>query len=88
MLKTHALRVGIAKGPHLNVSQGCGDVMTIAELFGFAAVEGAHREVEDCRDRILQETIMRKMQRKLDEGGQAVVEQRMGAGRGVGGQCL
>eukprot|EP00747_Dinoflagellata_sp_TGD_P171295 gnl/TRDRNA2_/TRDRNA2_205038_c0_seq1.p1 gnl/TRDRNA2_/TRDRNA2_205038_c0~~gnl/TRDRNA2_/TRDRNA2_205038_c0_seq1.p1 ORF type:complete len:233 (+),score=28.33 gnl/TRDRNA2_/TRDRNA2_205038_c0_seq1:233-931(+) len=62
LLKNHVLRVGIGKGRHLNISQGCGNVSTITKLFSYATVENAHRQLEDCRDRIVQELTMRKFE--------------------------
>jgi len=67
LIRSHVLRVGIGKGQHLNISSGCANVGTITQLFSYAAVEDAHRQLEDCRDQILQEITMRKLRAKMDE---------------------
>lgn len=69
MLRKHVLRVGIGKVQMLNLSQGCANVSTLSSMFDYAAVEDAHRQLEDGRDRILQEVTLRKLQAKLVRGG-------------------
>lgn len=66
MLKSHVLHVGVGKGQHLNISSGCANVGTITQFFSYEAVENAHREMEDCRDRIVQELTMRKFEAKMN----------------------
>jgi len=65
LLRSHVLRIGIAKGQHLNISNGCGNVATITSLFDYAAVENAHRQLEEGRDRILQELTLRRLESKM-----------------------
>lgn len=64
-LREHVLRVGLGKGKHLNISSGCGNVSTITNMFDYATVENAHRQVEDGRDCILQEFTLRKLATKM-----------------------
>lgn len=64
-LREHVLRVGLGKGKHLNISSGCGNVSTITNMFDYATVENAHRQLEDGRDRILQELTLRKLEAKM-----------------------
>ncbi|CAE8587833.1 unnamed protein product [Polarella glacialis] len=66
LLRSHVLRIGIAKGQHLNISSGCGNVATITNLFECATVENAHRQLEDCRDRLLQELTLRRLEAKMN----------------------
>eukprot|EP00966_Prymnesium_polylepis_P264004 6099141-Prymnesium_polylepis.1 len=67
MLRSHVLLVGLAKGQHLNISQGCANVGVLQTHFDYAAVEGAHRQVEDARDHIQQEITFRKLNGKLKQ---------------------
>jgi hypothetical protein len=61
LLKMHAIRVGLGKGQHLNISQGCVNVNTLYNQFEYSTVENAHRQVEDARDLIQQELVIRRL---------------------------
>jgi len=63
MLRRHVLRAGIGKGQHLNMYT---NVSAIKELFSYEAVEEAHRQMEDGRDRIMQELTLRKLEAKRE----------------------
>eukprot|EP00928_Gymnodinium_smaydae_P036926 TRINITY_DN25721_c0_g1_i1.p1 TRINITY_DN25721_c0_g1~~TRINITY_DN25721_c0_g1_i1.p1 ORF type:complete len:331 (-),score=53.56 TRINITY_DN25721_c0_g1_i1:195-1148(-) len=65
MMRRHVLRIGIAKGQHLNISNGCANVSTITRLFDYATVENCHRQLEDGRDRVIQELTLRKLESKM-----------------------
>ena len=62
LLKKHALRIGVGKGQHLNISQGCANVDTIYQLFDYKDVEDVHREIEAARNVIMQDMTIRRMQ--------------------------
>ena len=62
-IRSHVLRVGIAKGQPLSASSG--RIGPLTKLFAYSTVEDAHRNVEDCRDRVLQELAVRRLRAKM-----------------------
>ena len=61
-LKKHILRVGVGKG-HVSIAQL--STLFTADESGF--LEGVHRELEHCRDTIVQELTLRKLEMRVKQ---------------------
>eukprot|EP00929_Paragymnodinium_shiwhaense_P038939 TRINITY_DN20499_c0_g1_i2.p1 TRINITY_DN20499_c0_g1~~TRINITY_DN20499_c0_g1_i2.p1 ORF type:complete len:318 (-),score=61.51 TRINITY_DN20499_c0_g1_i2:385-1338(-) len=66
MLRDHVLRVGITKCQLLLPDNPATAAAAIAKLFDYATVNVAHRQLEEARDRLLQELTWRHLQEKLN----------------------
>jgi hypothetical protein len=64
LLRQHVLRIGLTKstsnGRHENTGTVIDHSRLMTSIFTHQAVTEAHRAVEDCRERLLQETLFRK----------------------------
>lgn len=91
MLRSHVLKIGLSKS-QLQTKEGAkaGDGSTqartsshkLTSLFTFGAVEDAHRSVEDCRERLMQELLYRRSRverrlKKEEEAEMLLEKQRM-----------
>lgn len=66
MLRQHVLRIGLGKsqqqeGAKLTSGGNSVKYASLCSLFTHTAVENAHRAVEDCRERLIQEAMARKV---------------------------
>jgi len=68
MLRQHVLKIGLSK-TMLKEKGNVGGTSKLTSIFTHRAVEDAHRAVEDCRERLMQELLFRraKVERRLEK---------------------
>mmetsp|Transcript_89162 Transcript_89162/g.236964 ORF Transcript_89162/g.236964 Transcript_89162/m.236964 type:complete len:344 (-) Transcript_89162:12-1043(-) len=63
LLRRHLrVLIGVARGKASSGPSEIGNANTITSLFDFESVDHAHRQLEDCRDRVLQEITLRRLE--------------------------
>lgn len=67
-LRRHAIRIGLGRCQHIDISQGGKNINTIVDVFDYRSMESAHRQLEDCRDNIVQELTARRLEKRLSSG--------------------